>query len=111
MTQYAESGTGPEGPPAVDNLSSGQGNKQSYLARFAELARDRTRDDAAKTMVGPGDFERVGFIERGILQRYGLQGNTFVVDVGCGSGRLARYLTAYPKLRYLGIDVVPELLD
>ena len=34
-----------------------------------------------------------------------------VIDVGCGSGRLTGQLTRYPKLSYLGLDVVPELLD
>jgi SAM-dependent methyltransferase len=111
VNQDAEAEPKLKGPPAVNSLGSGQGNKQSYRARFAELARDLTREDAVKIMVGPGDFERVGFIERGILKRYGLQGNEFVVDVGCGSGRLARYLTGFPGLRYLGIDVVPDLLD
>jgi 2-polyprenyl-3-methyl-5-hydroxy-6-metoxy-1,4-benzoquinol methylase len=97
--------------PGGRSVGSGAGNKDSYLARFAELARDKPREEAVKTMVGPGDFERAGYIERGILQRFGLIEDHYVIDVGCGSGRLARYLAAYPELRYLGIDVVPDLLE
>ena len=41
----------------------------------------------------------------------GLQGTHYVIDIGAGSGRLANALRDLPKLRYLGTDVVPELLE
>ena len=62
--------------------------------------------------VGSSDFGTVGIIELGILKRHGLQAGHSVIDLGCGSGRLAKQLgLAFPKLRYHGIDVVPELLS
>ena len=67
----------------------------------------------AKTMtqaVG-GEFEAFGLLERDLLIQCGLRDDSYVIDVGCGSGRLAKPLSQFaPRGRYLGIDVVPELL-
>jgi len=41
----------------------------------------------------------------------GLHPEQLVVDVGCGSGRLALHLSAIPKLRYIGTDIVEPLLE
>ena len=46
-----------------------------------------------------------------ILRSFGLRGNDFLVDVGCGYGRLIKALEPNHKGRYLGTDVVPELLN
>lgn len=72
------------------------------------LKGDRAR--AFEASVG-GDFEKFGKVERDILFAEGLAEDGFVVDVGCGAGRLAAQLKDHPRLHYLGIDVVPELLD
>lgn len=62
-------------------------------------------------MVGGGDYERVGLIERAMLDAHApVPPGGLLVDVGCGPGRLSRYLTGRKDLRYLGTDVVPELL-
>jgi ubiquinone/menaquinone biosynthesis C-methylase UbiE len=57
------------------------------------------------------DFESIGIMERELLVSEGLRRHDFVVDVGCGSGRLAVPLASYLRGPYLGTDVVPELLD
>jgi ubiquinone/menaquinone biosynthesis C-methylase UbiE len=67
-------------------------------------------DEAAARAVG-GDYERFGVLEHALLRGEGLRDGCVVIDVGCGSGRLATKLARYPALRYLGLDVVPELLD
>jgi ubiquinone/menaquinone biosynthesis C-methylase UbiE len=41
----------------------------------------------------------------------GLEHTHYVIDIGAGSGRLATALKDLPKLRYMGSDVVPELLE
>jgi ubiquinone/menaquinone biosynthesis C-methylase UbiE len=41
----------------------------------------------------------------------GLQPDGYLFDVGCGPGRLAKPLSAYLNGRYLGIDIVPELVE
>ncbi len=58
-----------------------------------------------------GEFEAIGIIERELLRRYGLRDVDYVIDVGCGSGRLAKPLAEVHRGRYLGTDVVPELIE
>jgi ubiquinone/menaquinone biosynthesis C-methylase UbiE len=61
--------------------------------------------------VGGGPYVEVGARCRGVLESLGLQGTHYVIDIGAGSGRLANALKDLPNLRYLGTDVVPELLE
>jgi ubiquinone/menaquinone biosynthesis C-methylase UbiE len=49
--------------------------------------------------------------KRQVLLAHGLKDGDIVIDVGCGSGRLAAALTQGPSVHYLGIDVVPDLID
>ncbi|UVK45776.1 class I SAM-dependent methyltransferase [Mesorhizobium sp. AR07] len=58
-----------------------------------------------------GEYEGIGKIEAALLTHLGLAEGHFVVDVGCGSGRLAAALSRGPKIAYHGTDVVPEFLD
>jgi SAM-dependent methyltransferase len=67
-------------------------------------------DTAMKEAIG-GEFEAFGILEREILFQYGLKESDFVIDVGCGSGRLSYALAKKFGGRYLGIDVVDELLE
>jgi ubiquinone/menaquinone biosynthesis C-methylase UbiE len=50
-------------------------------------------------------------MQMNLLRQYGLSGEEYVIDIGCGSGRLANALTRYSALRYLGTDVVDQFLD
>jgi ubiquinone/menaquinone biosynthesis C-methylase UbiE len=61
--------------------------------------------------VGGGPYIEVGTRCRELLESLGLQDTHYVIDIGAGSGRLANALRDLPKLRYLGTDVVPELLE
>ena len=67
-------------------------------------------DQAVKIAIG-GEFETIGPLLRELLIYHGLQKDHYVIDVGCGAGRLAKPLSQYPELKYLGIDVVPDLLN
>ena len=66
---------------------------------------DHDRDQAMRTTIGGEEFEAIGLLERAILIQYGLKKNAYVIDVGCGSGRLALPLSKYLSGKYLGIDV------
>ncbi len=76
----------------------------TYRSHFQRLAQ---QPDAFSQAVG-GHFEEFGTVMQDLLTRFGLQDSHYLIDVGCGSGRLAHKLTVE---HYLGTDVVPELLD
>src|SRR5437016_10520015 len=67
-------------------------------------------DEAVRLAVG-GEFEAVGKLEYYLLRSLGLTTGHLVVDVGCGSGRLAQQLAPDKGIRYIGTDVVPRLVE
>lgn len=77
---------------------------------IATLRRHHPEDEAMERAVG-GDFERFGVLEHAVLREAGLRPDSKVVDVGCGSGRLAVQLARHEAMGYLGTDVVPAMLD
>jgi SAM-dependent methyltransferase len=84
--------------------------RQTYAAHVESLKQRFERDEALKAAVG-GEFNAFGIVEREVLIQFGLEPDDYVVDVGCGSGRLAKPLSEFLEGRYLGIDVVPDLVD
>jgi len=56
-----------------------------------------------------GDFTAVGKLEYYLLLQNGLKDNHTILDIGCGSGRLAYQLRKFLKGVYIGIDIVEEL--
>lgn len=83
---------------------------EDYERYVADLIRQHPLDTAMSLAVG-GAYEGVGAIECAILQHAGLEPGMAVVDLGCGSGRLAVALSRAVAVSYLGLDVVPALLD
>jgi SAM-dependent methyltransferase len=84
---------------------------QAYVEYVRRLEqRVDCKDEAMRLAVG-GEFDAVGKLEYYLLQSLGLSSGHFVIDVGCGSGRLARQLAADKRIRYVGTDVVPRLLQ
>jgi SAM-dependent methyltransferase len=67
-------------------------------------------EEAWRLAVG-GEFEAVGKLELYLLRSLGLTDGHLLVDVGCGSGRLACQLAPYKGIGYIGTDVVPQLLE
>ncbi|MBC7366856.1 MAG: methyltransferase domain-containing protein [Undibacterium sp.] len=53
----------------------------------------------------------IGTLERYLLLSLGLKSDACIVDIGCGSGRLACQLSSMKDVKYVGTDVVQELLD
>ena len=84
--------------------------KKAYEQWVSRWKGERPLDQAMHLAVG-GEFETVGAIECDIVKHFGLASTGYLIDVGCGSGRLAKPLSAYLRGRYLGIDVVADLVD
>lgn len=91
--------------PAVDPLDL----KRVNVAFVEDLKTQMPHDQAMELAIG-GGFEQIGGIELGLVRHYGLPEDGYLVDVGCGSGRLAKPLSAWLKGRYLGLDLVPDLV-
>ncbi len=83
---------------------------KEYRDHFASLAKKHSTDAVYSQAVG-GEFSAVGQLELELLVSLGLRDGQSVVDVGCGSGRLAYQLSRNSKVAYIGCDVVPELLE
>lgn len=82
---------------------------EDYEALVAKLIQDHPLDEAMSLAVG-GWFREFGQIERAMLQYAGLRDGMTLVDLGCGSGRLAHVLGEDMHLDYVGIDIVADLL-
>lgn len=83
---------------------------KAYKDHVAELEGRLSYDEALRTAIG-GNFIAVGKLEYYLLRSLGLSDDHLVVDVGCGSGRLACQLAHFGRIRYVGCDVVPRLLE
>lgn len=81
---------------------------KDYSRYVAESLESMDVDEAMAYSVG-GDFEGFGQLQREIVYATGLVSGMSILDIGCGSGRLA-YALRDDDVQYLGIDVVPELL-
>lgn len=83
---------------------------KSYNKHAENLLRTYDKKKAMSLAVG-GDFDAVGMLEYFLLIQNGLQRQHTVVDVGCGSGRLAFQLREFLTGKYLGTDVVPDFYE
>jgi ubiquinone/menaquinone biosynthesis C-methylase UbiE len=83
---------------------------EDYERVVADLVARYPIDEAMSRAVG-GDFEAVGLIERAVVAYAGLRDGHRLIDLGCGSGRLAWALGRAMRVDYLGIDIVQDLLD
>lgn len=82
---------------------------RDYQVLVDRLLMQQSRDHAMLTAVGGSD--QVGDQEFAAAVRFGFAERGYLVDVGCGSGRLARRIARLPEARFLGTDVNPKLLQ
>lgn len=84
---------------------------EDYERHVAALKAAHPLDEAMSLAVG-GNYDLAGEIEVDLLKKAGLVDGMSVFDLGCGSGRLATALAKSGlSIKYLGTDVVQDLLD
>ena len=84
---------------------------EDYERLVSRLLKKHPIDEAMSLAIG-GNYDHVGQIELDILRHAGLCDGSSIVDIGCGSGRLASALSRSGlKISYLGTDIVKKLLD
>lgn len=83
---------------------------EDYERAVRDLIRTHPIDTAMSLAVG-GSFEQFGAIECAVMRHAGLRDRHALVDLGCGSGRLAVAVAGELDIDYLGLDVVQDLLD
>ncbi len=81
---------------------------RNYEALYEALAR---RHPPTRS-IGGGEYEEMGLRMLGVLLMEGLKPDATVVDLGCGTGRLAVHAIPWLKTggRYIGIDVSKTML-
>lgn len=82
---------------------------EDYEKLVADLVSSYPLDEAMERAVG-GKYDLLGGIECDILRYVGLRDGMSVLDLGCGSGRLAHALGKAMKIDYCGIDIIEDLL-
>lgn len=83
---------------------------EDYRRHIQNLISLHPKEKAMSLAVG-GNFDSIGQLLYEFLRQSGLVNGMNLVDIGCGSGRLARPLAKQMTIEYLGTDVVPELLN
>ncbi len=84
---------------------------EDYEKLVDQLVAQHPMDEAMALAVG-GGYEHFGEVELDILCHAGLDRGMTVLDLGCGSGRLAHAIgKSRLRVEFTGVDVVQRLLD
>lgn len=83
--------------------------EHDFLEAYARHTERRIRLDGYQAAVGAGDnWEAHGQLQRQFLVYQGLRPEHRLLDIGCGTGRLARQVVPYLEAgRYVGVDIAP----
>ena len=98
----------------TSKIKTSMTNKAHFQDTFNQflddLKQQYTSEEAIQRLVG-GEFKAAGLIACDLLRYYGLQDTHHLIDVGCGSGRIAIPLSQQYQGSYQGMDVLKELVD
>jgi SAM-dependent methyltransferase len=86
-------------------------NLAGHRARFEQLFQNKPRDEAFQLYVG-GNADRlsIGHREKEAIAHHRDLAEARIIDIGCGIGRLTRFLKEEPITSYLGFDIIDEVL-
>ncbi|WP_158913934.1 bifunctional 2-polyprenyl-6-hydroxyphenol methylase/3-demethylubiquinol 3-O-methyltransferase UbiG [Caulobacter sp. S45] len=82
---------------------------RDYRRLVQSLIAQYPLDEAMSRAVG-GLYAEMGQLQTQVLIDAGLADGDRLLDLGCGSGRLANTLKDRVAVEYLGLDIIPELL-
>lgn len=88
-------------------------DRETYREHSRKLLADSSNEAAFAQAIGAAsieEFHRIGRMEADLLFQYGLCDTSYLLDIGCGSGRLSHALASRFAGRYLGTDISAELL-
>lgn len=85
-----------------------------YIREYNRLLRNLRKTSASETetferAVG-GGFKATGATQAKLILDLAPQGPFHLIDVGCGSGRLAYALRNEERVSYSGFDILPDLI-
>ena len=75
-------------------------DRTQYQDYVESLKDSLDHDEAMKFAIGDGGFNAFGIMQRDLLIHYGLKKNDYLIEIGCGSGRLASKLLTYLEGKY-----------
>lgn len=81
-----------------------------YELLLENLLESYDQDEAMSLIVG-GLYDEVGKLEYHLLKFFGLEKNHNILDIGCGSGRLAYSLKNFLLGKYVGYDILMDPLN
>jgi SAM-dependent methyltransferase len=96
-------------PPPGRRTVINTNNIVGHRKRFEDL-NARNPKEATNLFVGGGDPIHIGYREKELILRHHSLKGAYVVDLGCGIGRLTQYVAKEAVSGYLGTDIVPEIL-
>ncbi|GAC1331257.1 MAG: hypothetical protein NVSMB26_09420 [Beijerinckiaceae bacterium] len=86
-------------------------NIAGHRLKYDNLVAHVPLEEAKNSFVGGGEPVVVGLAELDAILALRSIEVADVVDIGCGIGRLTRHMLREPIASYLGLDVVPEILE
>jgi len=89
--------------PAVVDLY----RRHDFMQAYALHTDYRVVNDGPRAAVGnPDDWERHGNLQAAFLKQAGLSRGHTLLEIGCGTGRLARKIVPYLEIcGYVGVDI------
>lgn len=88
--------------------------KPEYVTTYNEhlaLLKAAHGEDRAMELVVGGKFIETGIVESSLLLHLGLKPTHTLIDIGCGSGRLAYPLRTYLTGKFIGTDLLKDALE
>lgn len=92
-------------------MEASTNNIAGHRAKYEHLNTHIPKEDVGPTFVGGGDAALTGYNELETIRNFKKLNGASIIDVGCGIGRLTKYLLHESVGEYLGLDIIPEILQ